>query len=203
MPYANQTPSEKRSFVTWKCMIQRCTNQRDRKYHLYGGRGIKVCDRWRSFKFFLSDMGERPEGIGKEKWTIDRIDSSRGYEPDNCRWAKWDVQNRHSRGNSNLLGYVHSDEARSKVSASLLGNKRRKGKPLDAAHKAKISAAMKGNKHSCGRVLDADARKRMSESRRGRVMTPEARERMSRAKAAQWANPEFREKMLKARRALA
>ena len=67
----------------WKSMVQRCTNQRNPSYARYGGRGIAVCDRWRSYAAFAQDVGLRPS----MRHTLDRIDNDRGYEPGNVRWA--------------------------------------------------------------------------------------------------------------------
>lgn len=85
----------------WTGMIQRCENPNVNRYHLYGGRGIKVCERWRdSFENFLADMGRRPSA----DYSIDRIDSNKDYEPGNCEWSnQTDQQN--NRRNNHVVSY--------------------------------------------------------------------------------------------------
>ena len=77
---------------SWKSMLDRCTYPSNIGWKHYGGRGIKVCDRWRSFVNFLADMGERPPGT-----TLDRIDNNGNYEKSNCRWATYKEQRANQR----------------------------------------------------------------------------------------------------------
>lgn len=77
------------TYRAWGSMIQRCTNPNATNYDNYGGRGIKVCKRWRSFPAFLADMGQCPEGK-----TLDRRDNDGSYQPGNCRWATRSQQNK-------------------------------------------------------------------------------------------------------------
>lgn len=80
------------TYRSWHSMIARCSYPSMQDWRLYGGRGITVCERWRDFRKFLADMGERPDGC-----SLDRIDSDGNYEPGNCRWATASEQQRNKR----------------------------------------------------------------------------------------------------------
>lgn len=78
----NRKP-ETSEYMTWKAMRARCFNPSDKRYARYGGRSIKVCERWNDFKLFLQDMGLRPS----PQHSIERRNNDGHYEPSNCCWA--------------------------------------------------------------------------------------------------------------------
>jgi hypothetical protein len=89
----------------WIAMRDRCRNPNNLAFKNYGGRGIKVCDRWDSFSDFLADMGDRPEGFD-----LDRIDNNGNYEPSNCRWLsrQKNLNNKRTNRFLELRGETHT-----------------------------------------------------------------------------------------------
>src|SRR5260370_303281 len=81
-------------YIVWFNMLQRCNNPKNTSYIHYGGRGIRVCQRWFKFENFLADMGLRPAGH-----SIERKDFNKGYNLRNCTWATSKEQTRNYRRN--------------------------------------------------------------------------------------------------------
>jgi hypothetical protein len=125
-----ETAGMGRAYESWAEMIKRCYNPNCEKYKDYGARGITVCEQWVTntykgfgFKVFLTEMGERPEGR-----QLDRIDNSKGYCKENCRWAT-PTQNAQNKRvyKTNLFGISgvvwHSRMCCWQVSGSVAGKK--------------------------------------------------------------------------------
>ena len=84
---------------SWRAMRQRCDDPKYWAYNHYGGRGIKYCERWKSFANFFADMGPKPT----PKHSLDRIDNNGDYCPENCRWADQKTQVANSSKKLNAL----------------------------------------------------------------------------------------------------
>lgn len=74
--------ADSKPYNVWQAMHQRCENPKNKKYHIYGGKGITVCDEWKTFEGFWKDNKD----LYQDELTIDRMDSSKGYNKDNVRW---------------------------------------------------------------------------------------------------------------------
>lgn len=124
--------AQTKTYKAWRDMLTRCLNPRARSYKNYGGRGVKVCDRWLVFSNFLEDMGECPDGL-----TLDRSEADDGYYKENCAWAGWDDQALHKRAHgTQLLTYEGLTLSPSKwackfgIPLSTIYSRLRKGWPL-------------------------------------------------------------------------
>lgn len=91
-----------KAYYTWQAMKRRCYYEKDKRFKDYGGRGIKICDRWvTSFENFLEDMG-KPSDFDM---SIDRINTDGNYEPSNCRWVTMHDQASNKRTNRNINAF--------------------------------------------------------------------------------------------------
>lgn len=101
-------------YSAWGGMVNRCHNPNNSAYGRYGAVGIQVCDRWRfggggrtGFECFLSDMGDRPEGM-----TLDRRNPEGGYSPENCKWATPAQQRQNLSPRGRLAGKIKGSQKR-------------------------------------------------------------------------------------------
>ncbi len=122
----------------WWSMIYRCTNPADKSYKSYGGRGISVCDRWKSFENYYADTGDRPS----DGMTLDRIRNDGNYEPGNVRWASWTTQARNRSNNIVLTAFGESKcvaewitDPRCSICAKTLESRIKAGWPAEDAIK--------------------------------------------------------------------
>lgn len=93
-------------YIAWKSMKQRCYDEKCASYPRYGGKGVKVCDRWlEDFEAFVKDMGTRPNGF-----SLDRIDPEGDYTPENCRWANALTQGQNKRKGGKMRFYEWNGE---------------------------------------------------------------------------------------------
>lgn len=145
----NKFGKRTKEYRVWCHIRGRCSNQNEKFFHLYGGRGIKVCDRWRDFSNFLADMGKAPS----PQHTIERCDNDGNYEPGNCRWATPKEQNRNTRRTIKVDGKCLKDTCAERgLSYEAVQARIRRGDPIERAlspltghaYRAMISAAPGG-----------------------------------------------------------
>lgn len=116
----------------WRSMLDRCHLPSSHAYSRYGGRGIKVCDRWQDFENFYADMGDRPKGM-----SLERTDNDGDYCPENVRWASNKEQANNRRAN---VYYEYGDERltlaqwaeKGEVSVGTLWSRLKRGVPFPA-----------------------------------------------------------------------
>ena len=127
---------KKSSYNTWRAMIRRCNNPKDKDYPRYGGKGVSVCPEWLDYANFAQCMGE-PQGDE----TLDRIDVYGNYEPSNCRWAGVKTQNRNTRLRVNsTTGFTGVSAVGKRFMAKITANRKSYySKLFDTAEEAVIA----------------------------------------------------------------
>ena len=117
---------KKSSYNTWRAMMRRCNNPKDKDYPKYGGVGIVVCPEWHNYLRFEADMGEP---VGNQ--TLDRKNPYGNYEPENCRWADLPTQARNTRVRKNSeSGHIGVHQRGKKWLAEITAKKKKYYAPL-------------------------------------------------------------------------
>lgn len=141
--------SETREYARWASMRERCNNPKAHNYHLYGGRGIRVCERWNSFENFIADMGLRPT----DTHSIERVDNDGNYEPSNCKWATKLEQSRNRRNT-----YTAAEDQKIREAIALGYNFRQMaeyvGKPPGSVQARTYSLGLKSGTPPCQKISD-------------------------------------------------
>ena len=137
-------------YNTYQGIRKRCLQKGDKDYHRYGGRGVKICERWSGvdgFFNFIEDMGERPVA-----YTLDRINSDGDYSPENCRWADINTQGLNKRNVKyrGVIFYKSLNKYRARLSVNKIAYELGLFTDLEEAIEARKQAEIK----YLGRVLD-------------------------------------------------
>jgi len=142
--YHGESKADTRLHRTWCSMKRRCNNPNAAYYELYGGRGIKVCDEWQTyldFKKWALENGYTDE------LTLDRIDCNGNYEPTNCRWVTWKVQQNNRRNNKFLENKSFAEISKETgIKIKTLYERNRRGKEITKPLYEPLSIILNGEK---------------------------------------------------------
>jgi len=140
-------------YKSWHGMTQRCLNPKDKNFCNYGGRGITVCDKWKTFEGFFEDMGYKPS----KDYQIERLNNNLGYFKENCEWSTRSNQMANRRKpTSNTTGVVgvYLLKNKNRYSAEIVHNKKKhflgNFDTLEEAKQARLEAEIK----YFGRVIE-------------------------------------------------
>jgi hypothetical protein len=172
------------TYTAWNNMIARCYRPSFEQFKDYGGRGIRVCDAWRTFKGFYADMGSKPAGL-----TLDRIDNDGNYEPGNCRWVAMAMQQSNRRNNRRITfaGKTMTVARWSRetgISEETLRRRVLAGMPAHEVLRKRSDAELRYLSGSSlrGKQRSEETRAKISVALRGKTKSPEHRAKISAAR---------------------
>ena len=164
--------SKTRAYTVWNAMRQRCENPKSKYFPYYGGRGIKICERWKLFANFFADMGEPETGM-----TLDRFpDQDGNYEAANCRWATRKEQQNNLRSNRKYSFWGHQRTIAEiaelvEIPRNTIDARLAKGMAIDDAVSREKLFDLSGL--ALGAAISSKARKARTHCKRGHEFTPE------------------------------